>query len=202
MGDCFFENGVGFKPLVVSQAVARTLAASDLVLNLNYDTVFEIAMEQMGAGFVYSPNKPTPGQILVCKSHGSLNMVVREDGRGFTFGQPQWLGMPEPPGYMSFAGILPPRLNKAYDQHLFAQMIMSPLRDRHPQVLTFWGIGLTESDVDLLELYRGWSRGAVRVEVINPNPEVADRMRSSLGCDVKYYSSVEDWRSGTETLKN
>jgi hypothetical protein len=43
-------------------------------------------------------------QILICKPHGSLNMVSNE--QSFTFGQPEWLGMPQAQGFKSYSGLI------------------------------------------------------------------------------------------------
>lgn len=191
MLQCFFENGKGWKELALSKSVAAVLAAGDLVLNLNYNTVFELALEQANRPFAYSPNILKPDDILVCKPHGSLNLVSNE--RGFTFGQPEWLGMPQPKGYRSYSGLIPPRLNKRYSQHPIARMILEPVVDRAPEQIVMLGVGLTESDVDLTEIYKAWASRAKKVEVINPLPDVAERVRALASCDVVHFSSVEEW---------
>src|SRR6185437_7514373 len=104
---------------------------SDLVLNLNYDTVFELALTQINRLFAYSPNKPDGDRLLVCKPHGSLNMVVNDSA--FTFGQPEWLGMPQAEGFRSYSGMIPPRLNKQYAQHPIAGIVLAPVHDRQPE---------------------------------------------------------------------
>lgn len=106
MSQCFFENGIGWKDLRQSRSIAAQMQPHDLVLNLNYDTVFELALEQLGRPFAYSPSQVSGDQILVCKPHGSLNMVVSDTH--FTFGQPEWLGMPQPLGYRSYSGLIQP----------------------------------------------------------------------------------------------
>ncbi len=130
MSQCFFENGRGWKNLTLTKCVAARLDAGDLVLNLNYDTVFELALEQLNKPFVYSPNVPSPTDLTVCKPHGSLNMVM--NGKVFTFGQPEWLGMPEPPDFRSYSGFIAPRLNKLYEQHPASLMILAPAINRSP----------------------------------------------------------------------
>lgn len=156
MSQCFFENGKGWRSLKLSRSVAEQLAPGDLVLNLNYDTVFELALMQIGCPFVYSPNTPSETQLWVCKPHGSLNMVV--NSTGFAFGQPEWLGMPQPPGFRSYSGLIPSRINKSYKQHPIAQMILSPARSRRPDLLIMWGVGIANSDIDLLDLYSSWAK--------------------------------------------
>ncbi|PYN50405.1 MAG: hypothetical protein DMD94_27025 [Candidatus Rokuibacteriota bacterium] len=134
MLQCFYENGNGWKNLALSKSVAESLMPGDLVLNLNYDTVFELALLQANRPFAYSPNVPSTDQVLVCKPHGSLNMVSTADR--FKFGQPEWLGTPQPRGFQSYSGLIPPRLNKSYSQHWIAQMILTPVAERQPERIT------------------------------------------------------------------
>ena len=157
MIQCFHENGTGWKSLDLTKSVVSRFEDGDLILNLNYDTIVELALEQLERPFVYAPGKASAEKLLVCKPHGSLNMVANE--RGFTFGQAGWLGLPQPDGYRSFSGLMPPRLNKQYAQHPIAKMIIDSVRHRHPSQVVMWGVGLTESDTDLIALY---SRGRVQ----------------------------------------
>jgi len=191
MSQCFFENGVGWKNFSLSQKVASTLSPGDLVLNLNYDTVFELALGQANISFVYAPNAPNTEQILVCKPHGSLNLVSND--QGFAFGQPEWLGMPQRPGYKSYSGLIPPRLNKNYEQQPIARMILEPVVDRKPDQIIVWGVGFTESDVDLEEIFKNWTSHAAVVEVINPDNSAAERLQNLVSCNVAQLPSVEDW---------
>jgi hypothetical protein len=194
MFQCFYTNGSGWKDLALSKRVVAALAPGDLVLNLNYDTVFELALRQTNQPFAYSPNIPRVDQILVCKPHGSLNMVSND--QSFTFGQPEWLGMPQPQGFRSYSGLIPPRLNKIYSQHPIAHMILEPVASRAPEYITLWGVGLAESDVDLTELYRSWASCARRIEVINPLRKVAERLRTLISCEILHFPSVTDWERG------
>ena len=75
MSQCFFENGKGWRKLELSRSVGEQLAPGDLVLNLNYDTVFELALMQLGCQFVYSPNMPSENQLSVCKPHAGKTSV-------------------------------------------------------------------------------------------------------------------------------
>jgi len=188
---CLFENGIGFRSLDLTKSLASKFHARDLVLNLNYDTTFEIALEQLNQPFAYAPNEPTDAQLLVCKPHGSLNMVMND--QEFSFGQPTWLGTPEPPNFRSFSGLIPPRLNKSYDQHPIARIIFDAARDRRPDSFVMWGVGLTESDADLLALYSRWARVAGGVEIINPSTDVADKARAMLKCEVRHFADVPAW---------
>ena len=83
MSQYFFENGRGWKNLTLTKCVAARLDAGDLV-DLNDDTVFELALEQLNKPFVYSPNVLSPTDLTVCKLHGSLNMVM--NGRSSRLG--------------------------------------------------------------------------------------------------------------------
>jgi hypothetical protein len=196
MIQCFFENGHGWKDLALTKSVASRLDPGDLVLNLNYDTIFEIALDQLNQPFSYCPSESTVDQVLVCKPHGSLNMVMNR--QEFTFGQPDWLGMPEPPGFRSYSGFLPPRLNKSFAQHPAAKMILAPATSRKPEEIAMWGVGLTESDVELVALYREWSRHAKRVNVINPSDSVARKASDLLERDITWFESVAAWVDAAE----
>jgi hypothetical protein len=194
MIQCFHENGIGWKSLDLAKSVASRFEHGDLILNLNYDTIFELALEQLARPFVYAPGKANAEQLLVCKPHGSLNMVTNE--RGFTFGQAGWLGLPQPNGYRSFTGLMPPGLNKRYTQHPIAKMIIDSVRHRHPGQVVMWGVGLTESDTDLIALYSSWIRRSGSVDVINPSTDVAAKAEALFGCCVRHFTDVKDWLNG------
>ena len=83
---CFRENGAGIRSLELTKSIAAQYGSGDLILNLNYDTVFELALQQIAQPFVYAPSQPKENELLVCKPHGSINLVVND--RGFAFGQP------------------------------------------------------------------------------------------------------------------
>lgn len=194
MSQCFHENGKGWRDLQVSKAFIEYLKPSDLVLNLNYDTIFEIALEQVNRPFAYVPNTVASNiEIAVCKPHGSLNLVSND--HSFVWGQPTWLGMPEPNGYESYSGIIPPRLNKTYEQHPIANIMISKIENRTPNHLIFWGVGLTESDQDLLTLYRKWAKSVMSIDVINPSQEVSSKIEMLLEKKVNHYQSYLDWLS-------
>lgn len=194
---CFHENGVGWRNLDLTKSVAARLEPGDLVLNLNYDTIFELALRQLGLAFRYAPGPSKEDEVVVCKPHGSLNMVV--NATRFTFGQPEWLGIPEPKDFRSFSGLIPPRLNKSYDEHPIARMILDSVRNRRPSHLAMWGVGLTESDTDFVALYSSWARHAGgSVDVINPLKEVADKARGLLKCEVRHFTDVAGWLAATD----
>jgi hypothetical protein len=189
--NCFYEHGRGFRSLTTTQQVARRFGPGDFVLNLNYDTVFEIGLGQLGRAFAYAPNRAAPGDLIVCKPHGSLNMVSND--HGFMFGDPTLVYFIPPPGFLSFSGLVPPRLGKHYAEHPIAEAILAGAAARRPKSLTFWGIGLTDSDTDLLDLYQGWASSAAVIEVINPAPEVACKARTLFTPPVVSFRSVEEW---------
>ncbi|MBV8665187.1 MAG: hypothetical protein JO269_01775 [Burkholderiaceae bacterium] len=193
MDQCFFENGKGWKDFSQAKTISSRLTPNDLVINLNFDTVFELALQQMGRDVCYVPNIQSPHEILVAKPHGSLNLIMNHEG--FMFGQPEWLGMPQHPGYDSYSGLVPPRLNKNYAQHPFAELIIKLIRDRTPQKIIMWGVGLTQSDTDLLSLYQGWAKSADSIDVINPDQNVAANVHDLLKCDVKHYRNLTEWGS-------
>lgn len=195
---CFFENGKGFKDLALTKKVIAKLQHTDVVVNLNYDTVFELAIKQAGLHYVYCPNLEV-SCIKVCKPHGSLNMVINTKERCFSFGDPEWLGTPEPQlstGLRSFSGFIPPRLNKTYEQNPASKMMIDSIKHVAPNEISFWGVGLTESDVDLISLFRGWLTSDTIVKVINPNRSVCDKFKKALSHNVHHYKDVDAWLAG------
>jgi hypothetical protein len=165
------------------------------VVNLNYDTVFETGAELAGHDLIFAPNPPQPGSLTIAKPHGSLNLFVDAKREGFWFAKPYFAGGIQPAdGSRNYLGFVPPRFGKSYEQHPIAAMILEAIRFAEPWVLTFWGIGLTDSDTDLLDLFRGWSRGAA-VEVINPDVAVGRRAANLLGQPIAQFATVTDWEA-------
>ena len=189
----FFHIRFGWRPLRFAQSVGRMLSPGDAVLNLNYDTLFELGLQQASIPFSYAPRTARSNEVLICKPHGSLNLVVDEQRGRFSFEQPGWLGVPAPPGTISFSGLLPPRYNKSYSQVPVARSILAPLAESHPDAVSFWGVGLTTSDADLVDLYRTWMLDCKRVEVINPDDSVAFAAEKLLSRDVHHYQSIQSW---------
>lgn len=192
MAECFFENGKGIKNLLLSKKVAAILKPGDLVLNLNYDTIFDLGVLQAGKNFVYSPQL-TPSKIMICKPHGSLNMVISSNG--FSFGSPEWWGSPAPanPEWRSYIGLIPPRFDKSYEQNRASKMMIESVQQLQPDEIVFWGIGFTESDIDLNELFKKWCGNKPIISVANPIIEVAKKIESNLSCMVNHYSKIEKW---------
>ncbi len=51
-------------------------------------------------------------------------------------------------------------------------MIIEPTKSIQPTHVIFWGVGLTDSDKDLLDLFRKWCHVADQIDFIDP--KVAD----------------------------
>jgi hypothetical protein len=197
--EAFFINGSGFPEFNLAKKAATWLGPGDLALSLNYDTVFEIALEQAQRPYVYAPEKANAAQIKVCKPHGSLNLVVNKER--FMFGQPRWLGSPQPPGMESYICLVPPTLNKTYARHPIARHMVKSVKCRRPDEMAFWGLGFTESDADLFELFRLWARSVKTVDVINPDREVGPRIGSALNRPVRQYHNIDAWLTGTASAE-
>lgn len=181
--------------LPLTHRVAGRLRPGDLVVNLNYDTVFETGAVLAGHDLVFAPNAPREGALTVAKPHGSLNLFVDKAREGFWFAKPYFAGAVQPSdGSRNYLGFVPPRFGKTYEQHPIAETIFNAIRTSAPWVITFWGIGLTDSDTDLLELFRRWARAAA-VEVINPDPTAGKRFSALLEQPVAQFASVTDWEA-------
>jgi len=191
-----WEKGPMGQPMVVAQSVAKHLKAGDGVINLNYDTIFEVGAVQVGHDLVFLPNKPESSKLMISKPHGSINLIVDLERNSFAFGKLDWPGLPQPSnGRRNYPGFVPPRYNKSYAQHPVAYTIVEASRFLSPRMLTFWGVGLTDSDSDLLELYRRWCSEAERVEFINPNIAAAERARALLGVPISHFFRIEEWEA-------
>jgi hypothetical protein len=88
---------------------------------------------------------------------------------------------------------VPPRFNKKYAQHPIARIIIDGIVSFRPDIVTFWGVGLTDSDADLLDVYRKWIASTSVIEVINPDAAVTDRAMRIFKMDVRHYSTLEEW---------
>lgn len=195
LAQSFYINGQGIRQLEAGKLVAGRLRKGDIVMSLNYDTLFEIALEQTGFQVTYAPNTFNGNGVLVAKPHGSINLLA--NGESFWFSQPDSIGA-LPSGeddFRNHVAIVPPRFNKSYEQHPIAKIIFQSIAQTQPRTLTFWGVGLTDSDVDLIEIYGRWMRSAVAVEVINPDATVASKVSSILARKVNAYASIEAWLS-------
>jgi hypothetical protein len=190
----FFENGVGWKPFTAYQILAKTLHPGDLVVNLNYEPLFEMGARQGDRHFTYVPERPKPGDFLVAKPHGSINLIVEKDA--FWFSEPNIIGsVMAPAEHMNeFRGIIPPRYGKSFRQHPIAANMFDAIRNYTPENVTFWGVGFTSSDIDLTDTYRRWCERASRISLIHPSPtrELSDAERL-LERPILHFRKPEDW---------
>jgi hypothetical protein len=76
-------------------------------------------------------------------------------------------------------------------------MIINGIVSSRPDIVTFWGVGLTDSDTDLLDVYRKWMASTSVVEVINPDAAVTDRAMKILKKNIRHYSTLEEWLGQT-----
>lgn len=189
----FFENGVGWRPLRAGKLVSAFLDRGDLVVNLNYDTVFEMALQSVGKSVSYLPNL-CKKDVLIAKPHGSVNLLVNEKSQSFCFGDPEIAGTAVPTEDDSLAAsILPPRLNKKYFEHPIAKTIMDSTRSFAPSETVFWGIGFAQSDLDLNALYRRFAMTSDFISVINPDKAAADAASMIVGRAVLYFADLDEW---------
>jgi hypothetical protein len=188
-----FKDGTGWRPLQAGSLVSALLSAGDLVVNLNYDTVFEIAVQAAGKPLSYLPNFNSD-HVMIAKPHGSVNLLVNEKKRTFSFGMPQITGTVVPTPDDSLAdSILPPRLNKHYSQHPFAHLILDATLAFRPNELIFWGVGFTQSDLDLNALYARLAMTAEFVSVINPCNRTKEAASEITRRATLYFPSLDSW---------
>jgi hypothetical protein len=189
------------RQLQVGQAVARCLVPGDRVVSLNYDIAFDLALQQAGRFIVYAPEVAPRGAITIYKPHGSFNYYADAQSGDAFFADPS-----QPRGSVALrdargavwspaSALIPPRLNKSYEQHPAARMILAGLGVFTPELVTFWGVGLTPSDVDLTDIYRAACHTAQRVEFINPDEGMARHAEAALGVPITHYRRWEDWVS-------
>ena len=195
INQAFWGNGVECVDLDLTKQVLSKFSSEDLVLNLNYDTLIEIALMQAGTLFAYLPNRAGPEFLPVCKPHGSLNMAFTDES--FAFGQPDnlWPLFTTGDNRRAFTGLIPPRSNKSYKQMPMAKIILDGVSERRPSSIVFWGIGLTGSDVDLNEIYKSWSERVDFIDVINPDLSVGEQIEFITGVSTRRYEAAEDWLS-------
>jgi hypothetical protein len=194
-----WSKGIVDAPLKLSPLVAEKFNGGDVVLDLNYDTLFEIGAQQAGKKITFLPSAPPADALWVAKPHGSLNMVVNVEKRSFAFGELDWPGSPQPAdGARNYAGFIPPRFNKKFSDHPAANMILKPIWNLAPEFVTFWGVGFTKSDADLAELYARWCKVCRTIEVINPDRTVANSLKSEFGNKVNHFENVDEWLTESE----
>lgn len=211
--DKFIYDGIYFKlfalfteqfglgpgvPMLAGKKVAERLNNGDMVLNLNYDIAFDLAIKQAGKTVRYAPNFH-PQSISVLKPHGSFNLYCNYDNGDFFFSEPDQISgsvsIPGPGGatFSPHSGILPPRLNKNFAEHPLASFILDSGRPFLPEILTFWGVGLTDSDTDLLDIYKEASRHAETIEFINPSRPALEKAKHSLEKNISYFPTLDEW---------
>jgi len=189
----FFENGVGWRRLEASSLVSSALQPGDLIVNLNYDTIFEMAVEAQGNAISYLPNVDAD-HIIVAKPHGSVNLLVNEKKQKFYFGRPQVHGTAVPTIDDSLAAsILPPRIHKHYAQHPIARTILDATRAFAPKELIFWGVGFTQSDLDLNTLYFRLALSSDIISVINPDRHAAIEASEITRRATLHFPSLDSW---------
>jgi hypothetical protein len=162
-------------------------------MNLNYDTLFEIAAVQSGRQVTYVPNRSDGSGIVVAKPHGSLNLLA--DDTTFWFAQPECNGaLPSSAdNFRNHRAIVPPRFNKTYAQHPIAKMILDQIVKVRPDMITLWGVGLADSDTDLLDVYRDWGVSSAAIEAINPNADVTEKATRIFNRRVRHCPTLEEW---------
>jgi hypothetical protein len=191
-----FKQSDGTAPLPLARTVASHLQSGDAVLNLNYDTIFEIGAEQAGHKLVFLPKETTKDSLAISKPHGSMNLMVNSKEQKFCFVRPLFAGSIQPAdGSTNFSGFMPPRFNKRYSEHRVAEMIIEATKVIEPHRVIFWGVGLTDSDQDLLDLYRRWCHEADQIDFINPSDHDAQRAATLLDVKICHYRNVEDWHN-------
>jgi hypothetical protein len=192
-----FGLGVG-RPMLAGRQVANRLVAGDAVLNLNYDIAFDLALKQAGKLIRYAPDFDQ-NSISVLKPHGSFNFYVNLESGTCYFEEPERIvgsvDISDPRGgtFSVRPGIIPPRFNKSYERHPGAENILSTGRPFAPKTVTFWGVGLTDSDIDLLSLYRETASGAKTIEFINPDTKAYQKAVDLLGKSIIHFPTFDQW---------
>jgi hypothetical protein len=179
--------------------VARLLTAGDVVLNLNYDISFDLALTQAGRQFRYAPDDTGQDAIHFVKPHGSFNFFVNPETGDVLVEAPDRI-----PGscgirdqdrgdLLAQHGILPPRLNKSYQQHPLARAILATGRPFTAKTITFWGVGLTSSDADLLDYYRDAAHDGTMIEFINPSVDAFLNASRVLDRTLVHFAGLDEW---------
>ncbi|MBI5931314.1 MAG: hypothetical protein HY862_18550 [Chloroflexi bacterium] len=192
-----FGLGIGV-PMLAGRRVANQLTSSDVVLNLNYDIAFDLALKQSGKNICYAPDL-RENAISILKPHGSFNFYVNLVNGNCYFEEPDRIhgsvSIPDPSGgfFSPHGGIVPPRLNKSYIHHPGAEIILDTCRPFLPKIVTFWGVGLTDSDVDLLSIYREAATSAEIIEFINPAMEAHQKAEKLLNREIAFFATLDQW---------
>ncbi|MGV8024991.1 MAG: hypothetical protein AB2L18_00330 [Anaerolineaceae bacterium] len=188
----------GSKEFNASKKIINVLYENDLVINLNYDIIFDQALVQNRKEFCYLPQN-IKNKILLMKPHGSFNLNVDKKESKFVFLQPDkiignvLIKTPQGGYENPYISILPPRLNKTYKQHPIASQIVNSIDDFETEILTFWGIGLTQSDIELTSIYKKASEYAKKIEFINPDISAFENAEKILQKKIIHYKSLDHW---------
>jgi len=197
-----FGSGKG-NPMLAGTKVAAQLRPNDLVINLNYDIAFDLALKQIGKDICYAPQKRN-NNILVIKPHGSINCYINHKNGNYYFTEPDKIagsvsidrgddGIFDP-----FGSLFPPRLNKNYKMHPMAKAILETAQPYNVHIVTFWGVGLTESDIDLLSIYKKATKKAQTIEFINPDKRAYQKAMKLLKKEIEWFSNLDQWVSKYE----
>jgi hypothetical protein len=190
-----FGMGLGVE-MKAGRQVAGLLSAGDRVVNLNYDICFDLALAQIGTEFDYSPAQH-PGGITVFKPHGSMNLFTNSASGNFYFVPPDQLtssGDVQRDGviYSALGGILPPILEKNYKAHAIASYIFDAGKPFKADRFILWGVGLTHSDIDLLQIYRDLANSANETVFINPSVKDFERAKNLLNCQLRHVPKLDE----------
>lgn len=190
-----FGLGEG-RPMLAGRRIASILKPGDAVINLNYDIAFDLALKQAKKSIVYAPHY-RKNTISILKPHGSFNLYADLKTGDCFFMDPDRIygsvDIVENGRTWSPFIIVPPRLHKTYQQHPGAEQILNTGRPFSPKVVTFWGIGLTDSDVDLLTVYKEAVNRAKTVEFINPSVDAHQMAQRLLNRKIAHFPKLDDW---------
>lgn len=194
-----FTQQFGMGPGVEMKAgrkVAGMLSPGDKVINLNYDICFDLALIQCRINFAYSP-KQQPDGITVFKPHGSMNLYVNSTSGNFYFVPPDQVsttGAVQRDGmtYSPLSGLLPPIMEKNYKTHACASFILDSGQPFTADRMILWGVGLTDSDTDLLKIYRDLGSSAKESIFINPSQDAYNHAKQLLNCPLKHVTTLDE----------
>lgn len=181
-------------PAVNAQIVAGLLKPGDAVISLNYDTIFETGLKRKNKKFKYLMEGSTRrdySSILVSKIHGSLNLIFEKNRYGFS--DLNYYGCFQTQEQKLFINIFPPREEKSYQQHPWANFNFNNLIKLKPHILTFWGVGFTESDYDLTRLYEHYMAHSKKIEIINPENSLKGSKLNYNNSKVIHHKTLDDW---------
>ena len=192
----FFEilHNIPFPKLSLASKMGNFLKANDFVMSLNYDTLFEISLDQINKKFNYVGfGACSSDKINIIKPHGSINFFINKKENKYWYSPTLFNTVLPSHNDSNYSSIMAPRLNKQFNQHHLSEIIINSIPFKYPVHLIFWGIGFTESDCDLNLLYKKWVKGSRKISFINPDAEVAYKFKRDIGGNVFQYKSVDDF---------